>query len=133
MIGDQQKPSASLLYVPLRIGQEVLGVLSIHCYELDAYTQAHTTLLMGIANHVAVALDNARLLAESRSATQRAQLLREISSNINAAMDAESILQTAAREIGRSLNLQTYVYLKSPEANGRQRSSDAPTPETDQA
>ncbi len=133
MIGDQQKPSASLLYVPLRIGQEIMGVLSIHSYSLNAYSQSNTALLSGIANHVAVALDNARLLAESRRAAQRAQLLREISGSVNATMDAESILQTAAREIGRALGLQTYVYLQNPDANGHQHTPQPEAAEQQQA
>ncbi|HSO27380.1 MAG TPA: GAF domain-containing protein, partial [Anaerolineales bacterium] len=133
MIGDYQKPSASLLYVPLRIGQEILGVLSIHSYEINAYSQANTALLLGIANHVAVALDNARLLAESRKSAQRAQILREITGSISSTMDAESILQTAAREIGRSLGLQTYVYLKPSDTNGHQPTSPADEPNIQQA
>lgn len=128
MLGDYQKPSASLIYVPLQIGQETLGVLSIQSYTLNAYSQANTTLLMGIANHVAVALDNARLLAETRHTASRAQLLREISGSINTTVDAESILQTAVREIGRAMGLQTYVYLKTTETNGRQQT---PGPELD--
>jgi len=125
MIGDQQKPSASLLYVPLRIGQEMLGVLSVQSYEFNAYTPANTTLLLGIANHVAVALDNARLLAQSQKDTRRAQILRDISGSINTTLDAESILQTAVREIGRSLGLQTYVYLNTPDMNGHSQTASA--------
>jgi hypothetical protein len=38
--------------------------------------------------------------------------LREISATINTSIDAESVLQTAAREIGRAIGAETYVYLK---------------------
>ncbi|MBK8987491.1 MAG: GAF domain-containing protein [Chloroflexi bacterium] len=131
MIGNQSRPSASLLFVPLRIGQETLGVLSVQSYELNAYTPANITLLLGIANHVAVALDNARLLDESRKMARRAQMLRDISGSINTTLDAESILQTAVREIGRTLGLQTSVYLQDPDANGHQSllaAEDEPQP-----
>jgi transcriptional regulator with GAF, ATPase, and Fis domain len=117
MVGDEQKPSASLIYVPLRIGDETLGVLSVQSYRLNAYTEANITLLSGIANHVAVALDNARLLQTTQNTARREQLLREISTNIQSTVDAESVLQTAAREIGRALGLETYVYL-TPDTNG---------------
>ena len=111
MLGDVQRASASLLYVPLLSGRETLGVLSIQSYHLNAYSGANITLLSGIANHVAVALENMRLLAETRQTAEREQVLRTISATINASIDAESVLQTAAREIGRVLGTETFVYL----------------------
>lgn len=112
---DATRVAASLLFVPLRIGQEVLGVLSVQSYELDAYNQRDLTLLSGVASHVAVALDNARLLAEAEGRVKEGQILQTLATSINTAVDAESVLRTAAREIGRALGLQTYVYLRDPE------------------
>ncbi|MBE2223904.1 MAG: GAF domain-containing protein, partial [Anaerolineae bacterium] len=111
MLGDVQRISASLLYIPLLSGQDILGVLSLQSYQLNAYSEANIALLSGIANHVAVALENMRLLAETRQSAQREQLLREISATINTSIDAESVLQTAAREIGRAIGVETFVYL----------------------
>jgi GAF domain-containing protein len=115
-VGDPTRVSASLLFVPLRIGQEVVGVLSVQSYKMDAYEQPDMTLLAGIASHVAVALDNARLLAQSSARVQEGQILQALASSINTAVDAESVLRTAAKEIGRALGLQTYVYLQDPAA-----------------
>lgn len=113
--------SASLLYVPLRIGQEILGVLSAQSYEVNAYSQRDLALLSGVASHVAVALDNARLLADAEERVAEGQVLQTVINSINTAVDAESILRTAAREIGRALKLQTYVYLQDQEAGGNQQ------------
>jgi GAF domain-containing protein len=110
-LGKEERISASLLYIPLRTGQEISGVLSIQSYQLNAYSAADVSLLSSIANHVAVALDNSRLLTESRQTAEREQVLRGIAVTINTSIDAESVLQTAAREIGRALGLETYVYL----------------------
>ncbi|MFO7684324.1 MAG: GAF domain-containing protein [Chloroflexota bacterium] len=110
-LGKEERISASLLYIPLRTGQEISGVLSIQSYQLNAYSAADVSLLSSIANHVAVALDNSRLLTESRQTAEREQVLRGIAATINTSIDAESVLQTAAREIGRALGLETYVYL----------------------
>lgn len=115
---DATKVSASLLFAPLRVGQEVIGVLSVQSYALNAYSQRDLTLLSGIASHVAVALDNARLLAEAEERVKEGQILQTLATSINAAVDAESVLRTAAREISRALGLQTYVYLRDPEAEG---------------
>jgi GAF domain-containing protein len=110
-LGKEERISASLLYIPLRTGQDISGVLSIQSYQLNAYSAADVSLLSSIANHVAVALDNSRLLTESRQTAEREQVLRGIAATINTSIDAESVLQTAAREIGRALGLETYVYL----------------------
>ena len=130
MLGDTQRISASLIFVPLLTGTQTLGILSIQAYQLNAYNQSNIDLLSSIAHHLAVALENTRLLTETRQTAEREHVLREISTTINTAMDAESVLQTAAREIGRALGLETYVYLtpdinvaqqtKKPESNGDQ-------------
>ena len=112
---DVRRVAASLLFVPLRIGQEVLGALSVQSYSLNAYDERDMTLLSGVASHVAVALDNARLLAEAEARVQEGQILQRLVTSINTAVDAESVLRTAAREIGRTLGVQTYVYLQDPE------------------
>ena len=111
MLGDAQTIPTSLIFVPLLLGQDVLGVLSVQAYEVNAYTQADVDLLSGIAKYVALALENSRLLTETRQTAAREQLLREISATINTSIDAESVLQTAAREIGRAIGAETYVYL----------------------
>jgi GAF domain-containing protein len=129
MLGDTAKVSASLLYVPLKIGQATVGVLSVQSYRENAYSASDATLLTGIANYVAVALDNARLLNETEERLREGQLLQELSASINAAVDAENVLQTAARELGRALGLNTYVYLQDP-ANSQEVAALAATSHT---
>lgn len=58
------RPSASLLYVPLLLGDRVTGVLSVQSYEFNAYTQDHLSMVVGVANQAAIAIENARLYAE---------------------------------------------------------------------
>jgi signal transduction histidine kinase len=53
--------SASLLFAPLVVGGEVLGLLSVQSTEFDAYDTWHAQLLRTIASQAAVALHNARL------------------------------------------------------------------------
>jgi len=116
MVGDTHNIPASLIFVPLLLGQEVLGVLTVQAHEINAYDQSDVDLISGIANHVALSLENTRLLETTQQAAEREQVLREISATINTSIDAESVLQTAAREIGRALGIETYVYL-APDIN----------------
>ncbi len=125
-LGDLERVSASLLYIPLFTGQNTSGVLSVQSYQLNAYKESDLSLLSSIASHVAVALENARLLAETRQTAEREQILRSISTTINTSIDAESVLQTAAREIGRTLGLETYVYLTPTMGDRVKRASTPP-------
>ena len=113
---DKGKVPTNMVFVPLRAGAEIIGVISVQNYQYYWYTDSDVTLLEGIANHTAVALQNIRLLTEAQSRAQRERTLRDITARVSAAVDAESVLRVAAEEIGRVLNLETCVYLADPDA-----------------
>jgi sugar diacid utilization regulator len=58
----------SILGVPLKRGSQVIGVLFAADRHERAFSRDEVALLSSLAAHAAVALDNARLLAETRSA-----------------------------------------------------------------
>jgi len=58
----------SILGVPLKRGSHVIGVLFAADRHERAFSRDEVSLLSSLAAHAAVALDNARLLAETRSA-----------------------------------------------------------------
>ncbi len=55
--GDVDRVSASILYVPIRNGEKVLAVFSIHSYQHRAYDLAGLEVLLALADHCAGALD----------------------------------------------------------------------------
>jgi PAS domain S-box-containing protein len=61
MVGNTSRISASIIMVPLRLSEQVIGVLSVQSYTLRSYSQSHVDLLMGAAYSVSIAIDNARL------------------------------------------------------------------------
>jgi two-component sensor histidine kinase/putative methionine-R-sulfoxide reductase with GAF domain len=61
-MGYTQRRSASILIVPLWLGQSVFGVLSIQSYTLNAYNKELANILTGIGHQAAIAIENARLL-----------------------------------------------------------------------
>ena len=60
--------------LPLRSRGRVLGALTVQSEQPDAFDQDSLAVLQTMADQVAVALDNARLFAESQSALQAAQV-----------------------------------------------------------
>ncbi len=67
-----RRRSASLMFVPIRNGPEVRGVLSIQSYAPNAYTPADLETLQALADHCAGALD--RIRAEEQHQATRATL-----------------------------------------------------------
>src|SRR2546429_135204 len=71
----------SWLGVPLLLKDRALGVVSLAHPEPGSYTQRHAELVMAIASHVAVAIENARLyqqVQEVAIAEERARIAREM-------------------------------------------------------
>jgi GAF domain-containing protein/HAMP domain-containing protein len=57
--------------LPLRSRDQVLGAITVQSSHLNAFDEDTITVLQSMADQVAVALDNARLLAESQEALDR--------------------------------------------------------------
>jgi diguanylate cyclase (GGDEF)-like protein/PAS domain S-box-containing protein len=72
--GSMNLPS-SVLTVPMLVGDELVGVISVQSYRTEAYDQTDLALLTTIAAQVAVVVQNVRLLTNER---QRTDLLAGI-------------------------------------------------------
>ena len=89
------------LGVPVVIGREVTGVISVQSYRQHAYDDSHVRLLTTLANSMSVALENARLFDE----TQR--LLKETEQRA-----AElSIINSVGQVLTQELDLQSLMDL----------------------
>ena len=82
MLGNNSKKSASLMYAPLKVGEEVIGVISVQSYTLQAYTEGDLELLMGIANQVSIAIQNSRLYT---SAQQEIYIRQKVEAQLRSA------------------------------------------------
>jgi signal transduction histidine kinase/CheY-like chemotaxis protein len=58
--GDTTRPSASLMFVPIRHGSEVIGVMSIQSYTPNVYDRKSLETLQALADHCAGALNRIR-------------------------------------------------------------------------
>ncbi|HWX19800.1 MAG TPA: MASE1 domain-containing protein [Candidatus Binatia bacterium] len=83
--GDKTRPSASLMFVPLRKDAQTIGILSIQSYLPEAYTKADLRTLQVLADHCGGALERIRaeqeierLNRELRQRIEELQLLFEV-------------------------------------------------------
>ncbi len=113
------KMPESWLGVPITLGERVLGVIGLESYTTPhLYNEQHLNLLTAVANQAAIAIESTRLLEGTAALAEEEQILRQITTRVSTAVDAESILRTAAEEIGRALGLEGYVSLEPVGGNG---------------
>jgi len=100
-VGNVERISASLMYAPLKVGDDVIGVISAQSYEPYAYSWQHLALLSGIASHAATAIHNARLYASEQRQRQRAEILREVAGILDSTLDVREVLQLLLEQLAR--------------------------------
>lgn len=95
----------SWLGVPLIAGQDILGVLALQDNrQPDRFDEEDVALLSTIASQVATALQNSQLMSQIQRSARQERLIHEIASKVRRSPDIRSVLDTAAREIGRAFN-----------------------------
>jgi GAF domain-containing protein len=63
----------SEMAVPLSIGKKVIGALDVQSEQPDAFSEEDISILSTLANQVAIAIENARLFTETRTALEQAR------------------------------------------------------------
>ncbi|OLV16248.1 sensor domain-containing diguanylate cyclase [Deinococcus marmoris] len=97
------QPALSMLFVPLEVRAERMGVLSIQSYEVDAFDDTDLGFLELLAQHVSIALENAALREELERLT-RTDMLTGLPNRRAFYHDAPLAL-AAARQDGKELRL----------------------------
>ncbi len=101
-VGDEQDANARHIEIPITLRDQILG--QIHLENPEAWTPEQENLVNAVANQAAVALENARLVSETRQTALRERMIAEINSKIWSSATIDGILQTAAKELGRRLD-----------------------------
>ena len=102
--GKQSQGSKETFSVPVQLRGESIGMLHIKpTSEGYQWTDDEIAIIQATAERVALAAENARLVAESQKRASKEQVIGEASSKISTAINLDNILQTALREMGRIL------------------------------
>jgi GAF domain-containing protein len=110
---DSEKPAESIYSVPIKLRDQVLGVINIR-YADNTIPPRFTALVETATNRLAVALENARLLEEIQERAEREHTVGEISSKVRSSQNIETILKTAISELGKTLGVdEVSIQLKT--------------------
>jgi PAS domain S-box-containing protein len=76
---DSREPRSTVM-APMKIKGDVIGLIEVQSYELEAYTREHTTALRMAANLAANAIENVRLLEQERLNGERIRISQKMES-----------------------------------------------------
>ncbi len=86
------------LRLPITLRGQELGAIAVKRSSDKPWTQAERDLLEKLAAQVALAIENARLIDETRQRAAQEQIISEVSARFSRSLDVEALLQAAVRE-----------------------------------
>jgi signal transduction histidine kinase len=98
------KAMRSLLAVPIKVHENMVGVLNAESTRLDAFTSVHETFLTAIAAQVAMALQRAQLF-------DRNALFADVDQLIFATADTPHVIQSALQRVMQALRDLEHIEL----------------------
>ena len=123
IVTDETDPSAIAL--PLKVRDQVIGVLDGRKPGGAMWTSAEMALLQTLAEQLSVALESGRLYRDTQLRAARERLVGEVSGHIRETLELERMLRTAAEEMRQALDLEDMIVRLVPGATADAKTPDA--------
>jgi GAF domain-containing protein len=111
--------NSTTIKVPIKIRDEIIGQFSL---EMDQHsvTESQIEFIESISSQTSIALENARLLAETQRSALQEQKINEITSQFSKALTIEEIIKTAVMEYGKLPSVsEASISLLPPEESNK--------------
>jgi diguanylate cyclase (GGDEF)-like protein len=121
----------SVIAAPMLREGRVLGVISAQSYRPGAYSASDLELLTAIAGLAAVAVSNARFMAELEHQRRESQQLEEISRALTASLDLDQVLDrivAATRELVQADGVAVWLLRPDGDAEVAMATGDSTLP-----
>jgi GAF domain-containing protein/methyl-accepting chemotaxis protein len=99
----RSKGRGAVLSIPIKLRGQVIGSVDVRAPDNRQWDQDELDIVTAIIERAAIAMENARLLAESQKRAAKERTIGEISAKISAKSDIEELIKTAARELTQTL------------------------------
>ncbi|HQE91226.1 MAG TPA: GAF domain-containing protein [Anaerolineae bacterium] len=93
------------LAIPIRVRDQVIGVIDGHKSAGTAWSEEEIALLQTLTEQLSVALEGAQLYEDTQRRAAREQLAREITAEMRRSLDVTTVLQTALHQLRAALGL----------------------------
>ncbi|MEZ0395154.1 MAG: GAF domain-containing protein [Anaerolineales bacterium] len=109
----------SEVVLPLKIGDQILGVLDIQSDQRDAFHPNDLLVLRALADNIAIAVNHAHLYSDLQKRLEQLAVVAEVGDDITSILDLDELLQRVAALIYERLGYP-YVHLYTVHPNRRQ-------------
>jgi GAF domain-containing protein/CheY-like chemotaxis protein len=101
----QGEPAKSIVYAPLVVGDEARGVISLQNLDREnAFSDGDVRLLSTLAASLSVALENARLIDETRRRVAELDTVNQVGQAIAAQLDPAALLEMVGEQIRQTFS-----------------------------
>lgn len=109
----------SILSIPIIVRGRVIGVLKLHATEEKNFTPVEIEFATSLAEHGALAIDNARLLDQAFREIQYLKAVTEVAKALSSTLDAAQVLDLIVTLAVRILNVKACSLRLLNPVNGR--------------
>jgi GAF domain-containing protein len=93
--------SEEALQIPITLRGQKIGAISVTRKDETPWNQMDRDLINEVAYQTGLAIDNVRLVEDATQRARQEQTVGELATRFSQSMDIDSLLQTAARELGQ--------------------------------
>jgi GAF domain-containing protein/CheY-like chemotaxis protein len=109
----------SILAVPLRFSDQIIGAMTTQSYQPDMYTEYDMRLLQTFADHIAIAIQNARLFEQTQTALNETATLYTITRAAATTLDIEDALPELLGNVLAAIDFEAGLVSLYDEASGQ--------------
>ncbi|HXM17698.1 MAG TPA: diguanylate cyclase [Candidatus Tumulicola sp.] len=106
---DHELDPRSAIYVPMRVGDRTVGVISAQSARPRAYTERDRDLLMAIAEQATIAVENSQSILRAEQQAKELQMLAEVSRALSAQLSVKALCQTVCTEVRRVMDAPVFI------------------------
>jgi two-component system, NtrC family, sensor kinase len=114
---DEREGLRSLLCVPLKVGDAIIGVISAFSTRPSAFTAHHQRVLEAFADQAGIAIGNAQLVEESVRRARETRALLEAGRAVSASLGVEETMRVIMTEVRNVLGVASCgIFTIDPES-----------------
>jgi GAF domain-containing protein len=98
-----EKAQGTKLTVPIKLRGQVIGTLNVGTNGNNKPNLENLEIINAVAERLALALENVRLLDEAQRRATREHAIGEISASVSSSTDMAEILRSAVQELGKKM------------------------------